>query len=102
MRSQVILLSTSVTHSQLDTPCSYAVAAAMTQSSAHIISVHSSDRSAPWDDQAQAPEVVRSGLQNERYIVLTVEQGVSQAAQVRMSAVAVPCMPRDCSAAMSV
>ena len=105
--SQVILLSemsTSVIHSSFIHPVhiTYAVAAAMTQSSAHIISVQSADRSAPWDDLAQVLEIVRSGLQNERYIVLTVDQGVSQAAQVWLSAVAVPCMPRDCRAAMSV
>jgi hypothetical protein len=76
----------------------YAVDAAMTQSSAHIISVHSSDQSAPWDDLAQALEVVRSGLQNERHTVLTVDQGVSQAAQVRASCRRMhACCVQDCS-----
>ena len=56
----------------------HAVRAAM----AAIISVSRSKQSAPWDDPAQAVGIVRSGLRDEKYIVLNIDQDVSLAAQV--------------------
>ena len=49
---------------------------------APIMIVGNSIESASWDDPTQAVGVVRSSLQHERYIVLTVDQDVSLAAQV--------------------
>ena len=68
----------------------------MALASEHIISVHNSDQSAPWDDLEQAVEVVRFGLRDERYIVLTLDQGVSLAVLVRASAIVCMCCCRDC------